>query len=408
MAEARAKARAEAQAMEEHLALLQEDIRLRFLMKDEGFSGMSEAERAAKQAKAKEERLGLIRECTRLYFEKKDPDYSGMSEAERAAEAERRRQEALQEARRLQMEGHPMGRRREALAHILDFDPKQWGDYYNRFSFVDLTTFDLDEESPLGPMRFTDAVYKNKRDYQLCHAVNILSIKIACSDVGFPIHVYGTVIARDSVDEKCLYLFRRDRNHCQVINSEDESLILTGPKRGLALLDDNYVETDLKIKDHRGQDRDLSKGILTIRGIAGRSLKCEVQSHSLATRLSTVDVMYAVVKRAVEATIAIEVLQGDFYGKITAHTTSIQNRLVLYDSEGAGAMTGDGHGVIQLVRPVVSVCVKDMLIIVAQTGGGRSECIIEFTPRVNSRDDDVITVGVTKMRVMVAWSIMDP
>ncbi|OEL24745.1 DNA (cytosine-5)-methyltransferase DRM2 [Dichanthelium oligosanthes] len=49
---------------------------------------------------------------------------------------------------------------------------------------------------------------------------------------------------------------------------QDEPLILTGPKRGLALLGDNYVETDLKIKDHQGQDRELSKGILSIRGIA--------------------------------------------------------------------------------------------------------------------------------------------
>ncbi|XP_062203495.1 uncharacterized protein LOC133905748 [Phragmites australis] len=264
-------------------------------------------------------------------------------------------------------------------------------------------------QPPLGPMAFTDAVYKNKGDYELCEAVNIFSVKIASSDVGFPIHVYGTVIARDSIDEKCLYLFRRDRDHCQLINFEDESLILTGPKRGLALLTDNYVETDLKIKDHQGQDRELSKGILTIRGIAGRSLKkCEVESKSLATRLSTVDVMYAVVKCAVEATIAIEVLQGDFYGKITAHTTSIQNSLVLYDSEVVGAMTGDRNEVIQLMRPVVSVYVKDMLTIVARTGDGKSECTIQFTPRVNSRDEDELTVGVTKLRFKVAWSIMDP
>lgn len=69
-------------------------------------------------------------------------------------------------------------------------------------------------------MRFTNAVYKNKGDYELCEAINIFSINIASSDVGFPIHVYGTVIARDSLDKKCVYLFRCDRDNSQLINSE--------------------------------------------------------------------------------------------------------------------------------------------------------------------------------------------
>jgi hypothetical protein len=50
-------------------------------------------------------------------------------------------------------------------------------------------------------------------------AVNFLSVKIASSDVGLPICVYGTVIVRDS-DEMCLTNFRRDSDHCQLINSE--------------------------------------------------------------------------------------------------------------------------------------------------------------------------------------------
>ncbi|KAL6603549.1 hypothetical protein ACP70R_043910 [Stipagrostis hirtigluma subsp. patula] len=132
-------------------------------------------------------------------------------------------------------------------------------------------------------MRFTDSPSKlGKRQYEPCVGLNIFTVKISSSDVGFPIHVYGTVVARDSIDKKCVYLFRRDRDHCQLINSEiqwafrsciavlvelddpyvasNESLILTGPKRGLALLNDDYVEFDPKIKDHgEGRTKNLVK-----------------------------------------------------------------------------------------------------------------------------------------------------
>ncbi|CAN6237248.1 unnamed protein product [Urochloa humidicola] len=379
------------------------------MTKDEKFfSGLiSEAEREAKLTKVKEEKAALLREYLRLGREKRAPDFSGMTEADRAAEAERLRDEAVAEARRLQMAGDPEGLRLEASARFLDFDPKQRGRYYNRYTAADLPTFDHDEESPIGPMRFTTKVYDDNKTAEVFESVNIISVKIACSDVGFPIQVYGTVIVRDCVDCKCLYLFRRDRDHCQLINSKDEPLILTGPKRGLLLLDDNFVETDLKIKDYQGQDREFSKGLISIRGISHRQLeKCEVERVSLSTRLSTVDVLYAVVIGAVEATIGIIVLKGKFDGTITAHTTSILKRIVLYDSKMTGTRTGKG-GFIQLMRHALSVYVRDMLIIEVKTSDGKSVRITDFTPKGNSVDEDTITVGATKMSVRVAWSALD-
>ncbi|CAO2044676.1 unnamed protein product [Urochloa humidicola] len=399
---------AEAQALEKRMSLIQQkNADLCRMTKDEKFlSGLSKAEREAKLAKVQEEKVALLREYLRLGSEKRTPDFSGMTEADRAAEAERLRQEALAEARCLQMAGDPEGLWQELSARFLDFDPKQGGCYSNRCTAVRVPTFDHDEESPIGPMRFTRKDYKGDL-VECCEAVNILSVKIACSDVGFPIQVYGTVIARDCIDRKCLYVFRRSRDNCQLINSKDEPLILTGPKRGLLLLDDNFVETDLKIKDHQGQDREFSKGFMTIRGTAHRLLEeCEVERVSLSTRLSTVVVLYAVVIGAVEATIAIRVLKGKFDGAITAHATSIQKRIVLYDSKVAGTRTGD-VGLIRLMRRVVSVYVRDMLIIEVKTGDGKSVRRIDFTPRGNSVDEDTITVGANKMLVKVAWSAMD-
>jgi hypothetical protein len=188
---------------------------------------------------------------------------------------------------------------------------------------------------------------------------------------------------------------------------QDEPLILTGPKRGLLLLDANYVETDLMIKDHQGQDRELSKGVLTIRGIAGRSSKkCEVDRLSLATRLSTVKMVYAFVLSAVEATVSLEVLEGEFCGIVTARTTSVNNSLVLYDSQLADHMPGNGRGAIKMMRPVISVYFEDALIIIARVHGGKGVAI-KFTPRISKGDEVEFTLGTAKMRLRVDWSILD-
>lgn len=177
------------------------------------------------------------------------------------------------------------------------------------------------------------------------------------------------------------------------------------------MLDDNYIEIDLKIKGPKGQDRELSKGILSIRGIIRRPLEtCVLETESLETRLSTVDVVYALMVSAVEATVLVEVVQGEFSGRITAHTTSITDKLVLYDSKVAGPTSGDDHGAILLMRPVVCVHVKDKLIIHIKATGSNRAVRVSFTPKGNGTTllRQLICLGDTKMRLKVAWSIMDP
>ncbi|KAL6624408.1 hypothetical protein ACP70R_031729 [Stipagrostis hirtigluma subsp. patula] len=191
----------------------------------------------------------------------------------------------------------------------------------------------------------------------------------------------------------------------------DESLIMTGPKRGIASIDDTYVEIDLKIKDHREQkDKELSKGYVSIRGARRQLDKYVLESRSLDTRLSTVEVMYVVVKAAVEATIAFEVLEGDFYGEITASLASFEgNSMVLHDSSKVvDVISGEGKRVIQLLRSIVAVYLEDILslTIASQTGDGKATRTIDFTPRINGADEYEISVGVSKMRVKVSWSII--
>jgi hypothetical protein len=50
-------------------------------------------------------------------------------------------------------------------------------------------------------------------------SLNIIAIKVAESDVGYPVRIYGTVLARDQQDYRCVYLFRRSRDNPQLITS---------------------------------------------------------------------------------------------------------------------------------------------------------------------------------------------
>jgi hypothetical protein len=69
--------------------------------------------------------------------------------------------------------------------------------------------------APVPPMRYTDSKYED--EFGLEDSANILSVGIVSSDVGFPLNIYGTVIARDSIDYKCIYLFQHGRDDCQPI-----------------------------------------------------------------------------------------------------------------------------------------------------------------------------------------------
>jgi hypothetical protein len=51
----------------------------------------------------------------------------------------------------------------------------------------------------------------------LYDSVNVIAIKVAQSDQKGPISIYGTVLARDEYDYRCVYLFKRGRDDPQLI-----------------------------------------------------------------------------------------------------------------------------------------------------------------------------------------------
>ena len=289
-----------------------------------------------------------------------------------------------------------------------DYDPKE-GDYvYTRFQH---STLDLDMESPVGAMHNTNRIFPEE-GFLFCNSANIVSVSIVSSDYGYPLNVYGTIIARDSLDRQRVYLFQRAKDDCQNITSKNDALVLTGPKRGLMICDSIIFEVDLKVKDVNGRkvnDKRVSKGLIEINGIKRLSYppKYKVQTEELVSMHSTLDLSYTFVRNAVEGTVEARILEGpvDFHGRIIARTSSFPCDIMLHDSELAGMLTAGDGGILQTARRVVSVSINETLLltVAAATSGVHT---VEFTPKRGSYDEEEITCGDYKMLVKVTWSIV--
>ncbi|EEE54018.1 hypothetical protein OsJ_00678 [Oryza sativa Japonica Group] len=332
--------------------------------------------------------------------------------AEAAAAAERREREEQEKAREAAANARRWAAHNAALAGIREYDPAEETYIYTRYHYADLSEFDLDEESRLPPMRHTAATYAPpaRALHFLCDMINVLAVRIILpssdrSDgggVGFPISVYGSVIARDQLDYKCVHLFRRCRDDPQLITSEDElSLILTGPHRGLVLYDALYIEVDLKMKVKGDQqqgckDKRLSKGLIVLDGVL---LSTNLSDHlRAAVKTATLD-RRSTMPCAVQVTYA-----------------TIRDSIVLHDSRllADDGIVADGS-TVRLLRRVIGVCLDEVLIvtIVAQDGDlakATNYCrqTVDFTPCVNGGDEARVVGGVGSFLVKVIWSLMDP
>lgn len=313
-------------------------------------------------------------------------------------------------------------RRRRAAKHsavmdsMTEVDPRTGSEVITRYSFDDFSQFDIDEESLIPPMRFTKTGYLHGLNLE--DSANILSVKIVSSDRGFPINVYGTIIARDSVDHKCIYLFNRNREDYQTINSEDDSLILTGPGRGLVLLDFIYLEINLKINvDGKPLGEQISKGLLCIDGrVQPRDEKVNVGSRTLKSWYSSVKVSYATILNAVEGTFEFELLKGHFCGEIKAGIEGVEEKIVIHSSKEDGVVTRGDRTFIKLRRHVMTFCLERMLRFeyviegCRLCGGVRNATSTrkdEFTPQRRGEEEVVISCGAAKLKEKVVWSMMD-
>ncbi|TVU20564.1 hypothetical protein EJB05_36778 [Eragrostis curvula] len=288
-----------------------------------------------------------------------------------------------------------------------EVDPKLGFAVPTRFCQFNIALFDFEKESLAGlgePLsKLTDS-----QKTLLDASINIISLVVPESDVGYPISVFGTILARDDVDFKCVYLFRRSRDSPQVITSPNDTLTLTGPSRGLSATDNMFFEINLKIKGDDG-DKDFSKGVIEHCGTDSCHTKAFV-TRRLTSWMSTVQLVYTYVPRALEATVAIKVLKGlqSFNGVVTAWTSGNKNKIVLHDSKVAGMSTEVGaDGSVDLTRCLVVVPMNQALMMAISVQDGDHEAALEFKLTLGHLDGECICKqGSCELQVMVTWTSM--
>lgn len=294
-----------------------------------------------------------------------------------------------------------------------EYDPKQDFFVCSRLSDPNIAFFDLDKESRIARGPPLDSITGPLSDWDLQSLVNIISFKVAESEVGYNFSVFGTVIARDEVDYKCLYLFRRGKDDAQIISSPDDTLILTDPPRGIVLANEVYFETDLKIRCDGGATKDFSKGVIYL-SKARLPVDKKTIKVGLSSCLSRVEVECEDVVRPVEATIAITILKGACnLGQVSAWAEgNYRQRIILYSSGDSGRAAG---GPVALARRVVAVPVDKKVVVslvsltdecnyvdgLTEEGEEGEDAVITLRPSYQGR---VYKMGWGQVQVQIVWT----
>uniref|UniRef100_A0A453NBN0 DUF6598 domain-containing protein n=1 Tax=Aegilops tauschii subsp. strangulata TaxID=200361 RepID=A0A453NBN0_AEGTS len=238
-------------------------------------------------------------------------------------------------------------------------------------------------------------------------ALNVIHVKVLASDVGFPISVFGNMLMRDDLDFKCIYLFQRDRDNCQVISSPDEMLNLIGPNRGPAEADVFYFEINLKI---RGEEPTMDMIFSRTLVYQEYPLDAWTKKQQVSSWLSTLEFSYRSVHYAVEATVGIKILRGPrfLHGSLIASTSKEPSEMVLYDSERWGANTKVAEdGSVNLPRCLVILRVDEDLFLKVYVFGRRHKRAKPKTTVLTVEHSDRsfdVKLGCYHLQVTVSWS----
>lgn len=271
----------------------------------------------------------------------------------------------------------------------------------------------FEDETQRPPMPNTDGpIISNSSGPMATMQVLYVKVTQITDALRWPLHVYGVIAVRDSMDHKRNFLFNRSRDQCQKLNSlQDAVLELTGPSRAILLMDPHAFEIDLKVRGEESpsEDKALCYNAFIYNNIAHMSKASYARTEVVSDEHSTIEVRFAHLGATVEATIEIFVVSGshDFKARFTARTATIDEDMVLLDSS-SGKVDITETGKVVLKRRIVTVEERGMLLLGVEAADSISvvQKQIKLKPRCALRSQGNFDLGFSRLRVVVAWSLL--
>ncbi|KAF6988868.1 hypothetical protein CFC21_006302 [Triticum aestivum] len=282
---------------------------------------------------------------------------------------------------------------------------------------------EFEDSTAVSPMHFTHCTpglipYAARS----VSTLQIYSLKIVGTDgkLKLPLHVYGVVAARDTVDYNRNILFFRRREDCQKLTPEDPFLHLTGPSRAIVAVDHVDFEVQLKVKGAtRSSDRALISRCCTYSGGYHEGLDTALISNCFCT----VELSLERLAKTVQATtLSVRVVEGgpwpfEYGGRIVCSSPpqevmdSLARQVVLVDSRSSdgGEMPMGTDGYLDLSRHVVSVELEESLQFVIQAYSQSGDAIarqgrVKFRAEYCNVSRGICEIGDSKVEITVAWS----
>ncbi|XP_048556920.1 uncharacterized protein LOC125537637, partial [Triticum urartu] len=271
------------------------------------------------------------------------------------------------------------------------------------------------DTTSFSPMHFTRITPGSPSDDAvIASTLQIFFVKVAeikeALEFNWPLHVYGMVAVRDTIDH---ILFLRERRDCQILTQKDPCLQLTGPSHAVVSIDPVDFEIKMKVKGRsRSEDRMLIH----------QTFNYSANETTLSNDFCKIMLRCAKLENTVQGTIvSVRVtnwrkrkwpFKHDGRVSCIAKGTSKpikpeqpEEELVLQDQ----VMANSSDGYIDLSRHVVSVELNGRLevIISADKSHARKSCGRVFFPAQESKVSRcTCNLGSHTVEVTVAWSLL--
>ncbi|XP_051201523.1 uncharacterized protein [Lolium perenne] len=226
-------------------------------------------------------------------------------------------------------------------------------------------------------------------------------VKLPADAPGSVVELYGYVAARDNLDPLLNYVVNISRDD-PVIVEKGSLIAMSGPRRGIEMLDSSLLEYDVRIKNgvHEEDDLQLLDG-------ASMFQFWDASARPFTLRMPTdsgaIDMIVACINCAVEATVEVFILevQSSFNLSLICLNGGFIEEMILFD----GA-TAESRGLKRSVVAVASHSYLDLKFNLGALPSSSNQHCCSFKAEIHGHVTQNIKTEFALISLKVTWSTL--